>query len=877
MAERRIIKGYIVEKGDDGQLRTIGPADGGQGGGQMPSDPGFQFEGPQAGANLQGTNLRNQQAQIGITEAVEGGLGTGYRWKKGPDGRDFLGPDGRRVQEFVPGGPADPANSPANRDGKALRQADGVKLSALLDSYSGLKNAALGFQNDFAGNAIGGEVENWAQGILGTGTPGQRDWWSAFRATDNLIRNDLFGASLTDGEKRAYEQTTVSPSMRPEIIRQNLQRRVEIARKGLERQIDRYRATGFSEPEIEAIAGEFAPDFGIGKPWKDSPAPFVLPKAAGTKETAGMAANGATGRGGTQPIPQLAGYENQVIDMIGKGATSGDVVSFMNEKLKPYNAQVGVPLHSWIDGIVKKHKANPSQPVRSLGQGWEMLYHRDVPESESTVLGRAADTGPGNALMNGINSFFAGAPAWAAGKQDVLGAANEERPEWAIPGKIAGSLGAMGAINAGAKAVGGTVGGLLTRGGGVGGDVAYNATQGGFEGGPGGIVAGGITGAVGNKVGSGVVSGTGRAVRGVSDPVVKRLSALNVPLTAGMMMGRNNAAGRFFNGLESLPGINGLMARRYEDAREGVNRAAFGEALEDIPSKVTDIGAEGLAQAYDATDNAYAGALHGRRFDANEPQFINDMGAAIQRGEQIPKLGEDFSHVVRKDVAPMFDANGVLTGERLQAALQSLRGRRASFAGQPLGDDIGNALGDVETAMTGMVGRQAPDVMPKLDAANSAYRKINILGDAVRAGVNEGSAFTPAQLNRASLNNTTKYLGKRAAVTGNRPFQQLADDAQKIIPSKINDTGTGTRLAAMAVPGLLAGGAGGAEFMGAGPAVTVPLAVLAALTSKTGARVAQKALTGDRPASVAKLGNALIKNKRKAGLFGASVAPLLIQ
>lgn len=812
---------------------------------------------------------------------------SGYQWTPGglapipggpasnqaPSGYQF-GPDG--TLSFIPGGPADPAMSPANRDGKSLRQGDGTKLSALIDQYAGLKNAALGFQDDFAGNAIGGEVENWAQGILGTGTPGQRDWWSAFRSTDNLIRNDLFGASLTDGEKRAYEQTTVSPSMRPEIVRQNVQRRVEILRKGLERNVDRFRAAGFNEAEIEALAGEYAPDLGVGKPWRDQAPKFELPRAVGVKPAASMQVDGATGRGGVENIPELAGMENQVIDLIGKGASREQIVGFMNQQLAPYDSRVGADMEEWLGERIQEHQADLSKPVRSLGSGWEMLRHRKVPESDSTLLGRAADTGPGNALMNGINSLFAGAPAWAAGKQDALSAANEERPGWAAGGKIAGSLGAMGGINAAAKTLGGA-GSLLTRGGGVGGDMLYGGVQGGLEGGPGGIIPGVVAAGVGNKVGSSIVSGTGRAIRGVSDPVVKRLSAQNIPLTSGMIMGRNNALGRFMNGLESMPVINGMMARRYEDAREGVNRAAFGEALDGIEGKATEIGAEGLAQAYDATDNAYRGALGGRAFDANEPQFIDEMGAAISRGEQVPKLGEDFAHIVRKDVAPMFDANGVLTGERLQAALQSLRERRSSFAGQPLGSDIGDALTDVEGAMSNMVSRQAPEVMPKLDAANAAYRKINILGDAVKSGINEGSAFTPAQLNRASLNNTQKFLGKRAAVTGNRPFQQLADDAQKIIPSKIPDSGTGTRIAAMAVPAVLAGGAGGADYAGAGPAVTVPLAVLAALTSKTGARLAQKALTGDRPASVAKVGNALVKHKRKAGLFGASVAPLLSQ
>lgn len=63
MAERRIINGYIVEKGDDGQIRTIGPADSGQGGPQMPADPTFQYEAPKAQADLQARQIGNQVDQ----------------------------------------------------------------------------------------------------------------------------------------------------------------------------------------------------------------------------------------------------------------------------------------------------------------------------------------------------------------------------------------------------------------------------------------------------------------------------------------------------------------------------------------------------------------------------------------------------------------------------------------------------------------------------------------------------------------------------------------------------------------------------------------------------------------------------------------------
>jgi len=58
MAERRVIRGYIVERQADGSLKTIGPANGTAP--QMPADPTFPYEGPKASADLTNTSLRNQ-------------------------------------------------------------------------------------------------------------------------------------------------------------------------------------------------------------------------------------------------------------------------------------------------------------------------------------------------------------------------------------------------------------------------------------------------------------------------------------------------------------------------------------------------------------------------------------------------------------------------------------------------------------------------------------------------------------------------------------------------------------------------------------------------------------------------------------------------
>jgi len=119
------------------------------------------------------------------------------------------------------------------------------------------------FKDDYAGNSVTGGLENDIQGRFSSfGSPGQRDWWAQFGGTDNVIRNDLFGATLTKDEKAAYAATTVNPAMDPKEVRLNLQSRRDILETAMKRRTNFLKAQGYSKEAIEALAGEFAQKIG---------------------------------------------------------------------------------------------------------------------------------------------------------------------------------------------------------------------------------------------------------------------------------------------------------------------------------------------------------------------------------------------------------------------------------------------------------------------------------------------------------------------------------------------------------------------------------------------------------------------------------------
>lgn len=65
MAERRVIKGWVYERGDDGQIRPVGPA-----GGQMPAKPTFDLERPKTLAEIGQTGAQTNNTQANTQRTV---------------------------------------------------------------------------------------------------------------------------------------------------------------------------------------------------------------------------------------------------------------------------------------------------------------------------------------------------------------------------------------------------------------------------------------------------------------------------------------------------------------------------------------------------------------------------------------------------------------------------------------------------------------------------------------------------------------------------------------------------------------------------------------------------------------------------------------
>ena len=265
--------------------------------------------------------------------------------------------------EFIPGGPADPAiiaqESAARRGGeKTFPEGAANKLTEDVGQVEALTRALNGFQDDFAGSFLAG-AESALQGVgldFGMATPGQRNWWADFNSTDNIIRNKLFGSTLTDGEKAAYLATTIAPSSDPQIIKENLQKRLDIIKKATERRYNRYIAAGYNPAEVDATVGDV--DFRI------------LPEEAPTDTGAGTGAEPGT-------EAELVEFETNPDLVVGKDG-------------KVYNIKTG-------EVVLLPSQGEPTGT--DIGQS---LYAAggDIAQTAGDVLGLVGN--PANAAVNAL-------------------------------------------------------------------------------------------------------------------------------------------------------------------------------------------------------------------------------------------------------------------------------------------------------------------------------------------------------------------------------------------------------------------------------------------------------------------------------------------
>lgn len=573
--------------------------------------------------------------------------------------------------------------------------------------------------------------------------------------------------------------------------------------------------------------------------------------------------------GNVEANPALKGVNDEVRALIGMDRPVDEIRNYLRSKGVDDSQTQG------LDAAVQFIRENPSERGKP--------YRGDV----SVDLIRTADPNAFGALSaSPVGSYFSGALNGAtAGFSDELaggasallggdytqgrdafnarkGLLSEANPTANLFGNVTGSALALAAPEAilaragvAAPAAATTFAPRLLAE-----DALYGATYGAGENNNDrlwGATTGAAEGALGGVAGRGAMSGLGMAFRGARGPTsdaARYLREQGVPLTPGQAAG-----GRLKTREDRLAGFQGVGDKIGDLRRQGLagfNEAAFRQNLEPISEAIPPglIGEEAVEATRGAIGRGYDNALGGRIFDANDPQFVSELGSALQNARNLPAIGDQAEFSIRRSIEPFVNPAGLIDGRGMQQATQELtrRGSRFGRSQDAVGPDAANTLSDALAAIEGMVDRQAPGTIDQFRAANSAYRGSRVLEDAVGAARNAGQGvYTPAQLTNAAYANARKFGGRQS--TTDRPFFELSRAGQQVMPSTVPDSGT-------------AGRASGPVRDAVRNIVNAPL------YSEPGRAAAEAFFLAPRPAPVERIGDIMLNKARIGGMFGNPLA-----
>lgn len=593
---------------------------------------------------------------------------------------------------------------------------------------------------------------------------------------------------------------------------------------------------------------------------------------APAQQPGSFAPRGATSR--TIDNPALAGVNDTLGKMIAQGATRDQIIAFAASKGVVLGPDVKFGNETPVGRAWLKQNPGKPYPVNvddmSVPMSGFEQFRNDAPQ---TMAGTAAATA--------LNAGGMGIPQMLAGGEG-LDYLRSQNPGSAFVGDVAGVIGGTSMIGKiGSEATKRIAPSLLTRGGKKGmfgrqmlTDASYGAGYGATtEGDP---LTGAATAALGSGLGMGIGKGIGKTFEGVTDPAVQYLTERGIPLSLGETLGTNSMIGRQMQRMESVPILGDMMSARRGEARDAVFNAALGDAVAPSGQGISGQGVDALSSAQGIKNQAYKDAYTGINAPVDQ-QYLKDVAPFIRTGRNIyGDMGGEFDSVVKGELRPLFGPNRALDGESTQQFGQTIGDFASDFGGRgtAYGQKAANNMRGIGDATQDLVDRTNPGVVPKIRAANQINASLTPIENAMITA--NGKTPTPLQLQRAITSNTKKFGGRATAARGDN-VPDVVRYAAENAPN-IGNSGTADRLAGILpfiLPTTLGGSAVGMETFSDSPGTTGLLATLAAMSTKTGQKALQKALTS-RPKSVRKAGGIFGGRKAQRAIAGGITAPLLI-
>lgn len=300
-----------------------------------------------------------------------------------------------------------------------------------------------------------------------------------------------------------------------------------------------------------------------------------------------------------------------------------------------------------------------------------------------------------------------------------------------------------------------------------------------------------LGGALGAGLGAGAhVLGGAMEPRPSSD--IAAMRDAGVPLTAGRVLGFPATEQR----LAGFPIIGDFIKNRERQSLEGFNRATINQALEPIGGslpKKSAWGREFLKDMYTSIDKAYDTALDPIDKVASDADFGKALAQLKTVAQKKPDVWSRFEPVWQEAV-DSFAGDKTMTGRGVKQMMSELGRDARNYSRSDDYDkrELAARINDLKGLYSGLVQRQWPEEAASLAKADQSYAMAMRIGQAANRRAGSEGKFTPMDLLTASRSQGGGMRGKEFQ-QGDALFQQWGELANRVLPSKIPDSGTAGR------------------------------------------------------------------------------------
>ena len=295
-----------------------------------------------------------------------------------------------------------------------------------------------------------------------------------------------------------------------------------------------------------------------------------------------------------------------------------------------------------------------------------------------------------------------------------------------------------------------------------------------------------------------VLTGGGALTTSAISPMIsaraQNLMNQGIDLTPGQKLG--GALKRLEDKLTSYPWVGGMIEKGRKEGIESFDKAAFKRILEPINGVVPkEAGREGMEVVENQVKHTYNELLPKLNFKAT-PEFNTKMAELRDMAQNLPyDLGKTFNYDIDNIVAKRMSKNGTIDGidfkkveEDLSKTAKKYLAPNATASENSLGEAFKQALINLRTTLS----ESNPQYAKELSDVNKSFANLSVVRKAASMA-NTQDMFTPSQL-AAAVKASDTSAGKNRTAQGKALMQDLTDAGVSVLPSKVPDSGTASRM-----------------------------------------------------------------------------------